>query len=69
MARTRTPTADQTLLTITQATSITGIPERSLHNLLTNGDLPFVRFPNSRRVWLARQALNALIERSTDVRV
>ena len=43
-------------------------PERSIYDQITRGALPFVRFPGSRRIWLDRGDLDALIDKSKEVR-
>jgi len=64
----RKATHRQQLLTIPQGTDLYGIPERSLMDLIARGLLPAVQFPGGRRLWIVRQDLEQLIQRSKEVR-
>lgn len=56
----------QRLLTIRQGEVETGIPYNSLRDLIVRGHLPAVRLPESRRTWIRREDLDALIARSVE---
>lgn len=47
----------------------TGIPRTSLIDLSHRGHLRFIRLPDSRRVWVLRADLDALITRSIEAAV
>src|SRR5690349_19802782 len=66
--RVRPATARQRLLTLRQASDLSGIPETSLRDLIARGALPEVRLPAARRIWIDRQDLDRLIDRSRGVR-
>jgi hypothetical protein len=66
--RIRPANARQRLLTLRQASDLSGIPETSLRDLVARGALAEVRLPTMRRVWIDRQDLDRLIERSREVR-
>ncbi|HEY0876687.1 MAG TPA: helix-turn-helix domain-containing protein [Vicinamibacterales bacterium] len=67
-ARIRRATPTQRLLTLRQAAEQYGIPQRSLHDLITRGVLPSVRFGDGRRLWLDRRDIEAAIEAAREVR-
>lgn len=54
------------LLTLQVAAVEFGIPATSLRDLIARGVLPFVRFDQSRRIWLKREDIETLIARSTE---
>ena len=56
------------LSTLQQASCDTGIPVNSLRDLVLRGYLPSVRLPGSRRVFVMVADLEAVIERSREVR-
>lgn len=60
--RIRQATATQRLLTISQATQETGIPQRSIYDLMYGGLLKYVQFGGRRRIWIDRLDLSKLIE-------
>ncbi len=64
--RRRDPRPGQALLTMLQAEMETGVPYRSLRDLILRGHLPVVRLGGTRRVWLRRSDLANLIERSVE---
>jgi predicted DNA-binding transcriptional regulator AlpA len=66
--RIRTARPTQRLLTLRQASEITGIPERTLHFLVTKGVLAVVRFPESRRIWIDRVDLDVMLAASKEKR-
>ncbi len=55
------------LLTLAQASDETGVPYTSIRDLILTGYLPAVRLGDSRRIWIRRKDLDALIERSVEV--
>ncbi len=64
-AKRATPAASgQALLTLAQVRAVYGLPPSSVRDLLTLGALPAVRLPGSRRIWLRRVDLDALIASS-----
>ena len=64
--RTREASPTQKLLTRQQAAREWGVPARSLYDLIVRGDLPVVRLPGSRRLWLRRQDLEQLVASSLE---
>jgi excisionase family DNA binding protein len=66
--RTRPARPSQRLLTVPQSAEQYGIPERSVHDLIARGLLPYVRFEGGRRIWLDRQDLEALVAASKEKR-
>lgn len=54
------------LLTLQEASEEYGPPYTSLRDLVINGHLPSVRLGDSRRIWIKREDLEALIERGTE---
>ena len=54
------------LLTLQEASAEYGPPYTSLRDLVINGHLPRVHLGDSRRIWVKREDLEALIERSTE---
>jgi len=67
--RPRPASLTQRLLTITQASAVSGIPRRSLWDVIAAGKLAIVRLPGqTRRAWIDRRDLDALIESSREVR-
>ena len=66
--RTRRATPIQRLLTVTQASDEYGIPQRSLHDLISRGVLAYVRFPDARRLWLDRADIENLVLSSKERR-
>lgn len=54
------------LLTLQQAHAEFGPPYTSLRDLVMRGHLPAVRLGDSRRIWVRREDLERLIERSTE---
>lgn len=62
--RTRDPRPGALLLTLSQASAETGVPSTSLRDLIARGHLPAVRLGDTRRVWVRRCDLAALVERS-----
>jgi hypothetical protein len=54
------------LMTLQQVSAEYGPPYTSLRDLVLRGSLPFVRFPGSRRIWVTREAVEHLIQRSTE---
>lgn len=66
--RTRKATAVQQLVTVPQASEVKGVPERSIHDLIERGLLPYVRFPGGRRVWIDLRDFDALIMSSKERR-
>lgn len=59
--RTRPASATQRLLTLRQASEISGIPVRSLHDMVERRVIPAVRFPGSRMVRIERADLEGAI--------
>ena len=55
--------ADVRLLTLKQAEAYSGISIWTLRDLIAAGDLPVVRPPGLRRLWLDRKDLDRAIER------
>jgi hypothetical protein len=53
------------LLTLQQASEEYGPPYTSLRDLVLRGLLPCVRLGDTRRIWIKREDLERLIERST----
>ena len=53
------------LLTLQQASEEFGPPYTSLRDLVIRGLLPSVRLGDTRRIWIRREDLERLIERST----
>lgn len=53
------------LLTLQQASQEYGPPYTSLRDLVIRGILPSVRLGDTRRIWVKREDLERLIERST----
>jgi excisionase family DNA binding protein len=51
------------LLGLLQASEYTGISIWTLRDLIATGELPAVRPPNLRRVWIDRDELDAAIDR------
>lgn len=70
--RTRAPrkprAADAQLATVPETSRLKGVPERSIHDLIARGLLPYVQFPGGRRIWIDLQDFDALIARSREVR-
>jgi hypothetical protein len=66
--RTRRATSTQRLLTLRQSSQEYGVPERSIYDQIARGKLACVRFPDSRRVWVDRRDIEALIESSRELR-
>ena len=62
----RAATQRQKLLTLQQVEAEYGIPYRSVYDLFANGALPGVRFKDGGRIWLRREDVDALIERSVE---
>jgi excisionase family DNA binding protein len=60
--RARPASAHQRLLTLRQASEETGIPIRSLHDLIEKRVLPVVRFPGSRLQRIERADLEGAIQ-------
>jgi hypothetical protein len=59
----------QRLLTVDQASAHSGIPRRSLWDVIAAGKLAIVKLPGqTRRSWIDRRDLDALIESSREVR-
>lgn len=56
------------LATIPQVSDVKGVPERSIHDLIERGLLPYVRFPGGRRVWIDLRDFDNLITASKEVR-
>ena len=54
------------LLTLQQASEIFGPPYSSLRDLVIRGHLAHVTLGDSRRIWVRREDLEALIERGTE---
>jgi excisionase family DNA binding protein len=50
------------LLSIKQAAAETGISEWTLRDLIATGDLPVIRPPKLRRVWIDRRDLDRALE-------
>src|SRR5262245_30132599 len=63
-SRRRIASAKQTLLTARQAEELTGLPYTTIRDLHLRGHLPIVKLPQSRRWWIERRVLEALIARS-----
>jgi hypothetical protein len=57
------------LITLSKAVTETGIPRTSLIDLYRRGHLRFVRLPDSRRIWVLREDIDALIARSIEAAV
>lgn len=57
---------NQKLLTIAQVAIETGILGTSLRDLVLRGELPAIRFNQSRRLWIRRVDIDRLIERSVE---
>ena len=55
------------LLTLQQAHEEYGPPYTSLRDLVIRGHLPNVRLGDSKRIWLRREDIEALIKRGTEV--
>lgn len=55
------------LSTLQQASAEWGIPYTSLRDLVIRGFLPSVRLGDSRRIWIRREDLETMIQRSTEV--
>jgi hypothetical protein len=68
LVRTRKATAVQQLVTVPQASEVKGVPERSIHDLIARGLLPYVQFPGGRRIWIDLRDFDALIAKSREVR-
>jgi predicted DNA-binding transcriptional regulator AlpA len=66
--RTRTATTSQRLLTLRQTAQEYGMPERSTYDLILRNALAAVRFPGSRRIWVDRHDVEALIAASKELR-
>jgi len=65
----RPATTSQRLLTVKQASELSGVPVRSLWDVIAAGKLAVVRLPGqTRRAWIDRRDLDALIEQSREVR-
>ena len=64
--RTRQATPNQRLLDRNQSEQLTGIPARTIYDLMVRGALPVVRLPGSRKLWIERSDLESLIERSKE---
>ena len=62
----RVPAAKSILVSIQTGSAISGVPATTLRDLILRGHLPAVRFPDSKRIWIRRADLEALIERSTE---
>ena len=56
----------QQLVTVRQASEITGIPYGTLRDLHFRGHLPVVKLPDCDRWWIRRADLDALIDRSVE---
>jgi excisionase family DNA binding protein len=58
------------LLTVKQAAAETGLPVSTIYSLITTGKLAEVRLPDvgGRRVWILRRDVEALLEKSRQVR-
>jgi hypothetical protein len=54
----------QRLLTLRQAETEYGPPYTSLRDLVLSGDLPAVRLGGTKRIWVRREDMDRLIERS-----
>jgi hypothetical protein len=54
------------LITLQQGSAEFGPPYNSLRDLTIRGVLPCVKFPGSRRIWIKRADLEALIVSSTE---
>lgn len=54
------------LITLQQASAELGVPYTSLRDLVIRGVLPSVRLGDSRRIWIKREDIERLIERSTE---
>jgi excisionase family DNA binding protein len=63
----RLPGSSARLVTIAQGSMVSGVPGTTIRDLIARGHLPVVRFPGSRRIWIRRADLEALIERSVEV--
>lgn len=61
-----TPTDGPLLLTLQQASAQYGPPYTSLRDLVIRGLLPALRLPESRRIWIRRADLEAMIERAVE---
>ena len=61
-----TPSATK-LVTLQQASAEYGPPYTSLRDLVIQGHLPVVRLGDSRRIWVRREDLELLIQRSREV--
>lgn len=63
----RLPSDKVALLTIPQVELAYGVPQNSLRDLIARKKLPVVRLGgDTRRIWVRRSDLNALIERSVE---
>lgn len=62
----QTSTASSRLVTLQQASDEYGPPYTSLRDLVLRGELRAVRLGGSRRIWVRRDDIEALIERSTN---
>lgn len=61
------PTGMKTkLITLQIAAAEYGIPATSLRDLINRGILACVRIGGSRRIWLKREDVDRMIERSTE---
>jgi excisionase family DNA binding protein len=61
----RAPRPHQRLLTLSQISLEFGVPRTSTLALIRSGALPSVRL-GERRIWIRRQDIEQLIERSTE---
>jgi excisionase family DNA binding protein len=57
------PAVDRRLLSLKEAEQYSGISIWTLRDLIATGDLPAVRPPGLRRVWVDRKDLDRAIER------
>ena len=56
------------MATVPQLSVESGLPKRSIHDLIDRGLLPYVRFPGGRRIWVNKRDLLDLIEKNKEVR-
>ena len=63
----RVPRPNQRLVTIQQLTIEYGVPYTSIRDLILRGQLPSVRFGDTKRYWVRRSDFDALVAQSVEV--
>lgn len=59
------PTTNPMLVTVQHGAALSGLPYTSVLAQIHNGNLPSVRLPGNRRIWLKLQDLKLFIEHAT----